>query len=97
MTESELIDELNDKIKDVIVQVNAIDTGNMFNSTFFSIAYTSETDFKIVLNTVEYFKYVDEGTQYITARNILKQTLEDSNVRNAIKRYKRTLLIDYIK
>lgn len=75
---------INAEIKRTIIQVKAVDTGLMKNTTRVKLSY----NFNLNKFTFEdggvistfYYPYVDEGTRYIKARDITLKTLEKPKV-----------------
>jgi hypothetical protein len=77
-------------LADGTVKDGLIDTGDLLLESFFTL----ETDFSqfppkldIVLNTTNYFKWVDGGTEKMAPRNVLRHILEDDEVKSMIGSY----------
>lgn len=76
---------LNAEIKKTIIEVKAVDTGRMKNTTKVKISFDFDRDIFTItgMTTTFYFKFVDKGTIYIKPRNITNKTLEKNNVKKA--------------
>ena len=76
---------LNAEIKKTIINVKAVDTGLMKNTTKVKIDFNFESEVFTIkgLKTTFYFKFVDLGTIYIKPRNITQKTLAKDNVKKA--------------
>jgi hypothetical protein len=76
---------LNAEIKKQIVDVKAVDTGRMKNNTKVKITYDENKEMFSVtsINSTYYFKFVDEGTRFITPRKITDKTLKRDKVQKA--------------
>lgn len=79
---------LNAEIKKTIVDVKAVRTGKMKNSTKVKIDFDFNKEvFSIKsINSTFYFKFVDKGTIYITPRNITNKTIGKDNVQKALSK-----------
>lgn len=77
---------LNAAIKQTIIDVKAVDTGLMKNSTRVKIDFDFDKEIFTIkgLKSTFYFKFVDLGTIYIKPRNITEKTLARDNVRKAL-------------
>ena len=71
------------EIKQVIRDVDAIDTRLMHNTTIVRMV-EREGHHKFEIDTTFYFKFVDRGTKYISAREILRRWQDRQNVRRQI-------------
>ncbi len=72
-------------LKDVIIEVDAIDTEWMKNT---SVVRMREREDRHVFNisTTFYFKFVDRGTKYITPREILQKWQRLPEVREQVQK-----------
>ncbi|SRR6056297_1983679 len=72
-------------LKDVIIEVDAIDTEWMKNT---SVVRMREREDRHVFNisTTFYFKFVDRGTRYITPRQILSKWQKLPEVRTQVQK-----------
>jgi hypothetical protein len=79
---------VNAEIKKTIVQVKAVRTGRMKNTTKVKIDFDFNTEVFTIkgLKTTFYFKFVDLGTIYIKPRNITQKTLAKDNVQKAFNK-----------
>jgi hypothetical protein len=76
---------LNAEIKQQIIDVNAVDTGLMKNTTKVKITYDEKTDVFTIqdadgIKTTDYYIFVDKGTKFITPRNITDKFLKRPKV-----------------
>ena len=76
---------LNAEIKKTIIDVKAVDTGLMKNTTKVKVDFNFSTETFTIkgIKTTFYFKFVDLGTIYIKPRNITEKTLAKDNVKKA--------------
>ena len=77
---------LNAEIKKTIIDVKAVRTGRMKNTTKVKVDYDFDKQIFSIqsVNSTFYFKFVDKGTVYISPRNITTKTLEKPNVVKAL-------------
>jgi len=80
---------LNAQIKQQIIDVGAVDTGRMKNNTKVKVLYDFSSDvFRIVdedsVKSTNYYKFVDKGTIYISARNITDKMLKRDKTQKAL-------------
>lgn len=77
---------LNAEIKKTIIDVKAVRTGRMKNTTKVKVDYDFDKEIFSIksVNSTFYFKFVDKGTVYISPRNITTKTLEKPNVVKAL-------------
>jgi len=80
---------LNAQIKQQIIDVGAVRTGRMKNNTKVKIEYDWNTGvFHIIdadsVKSTFYYKFVDKGTIYISARNITDKMLERDKTQKAL-------------
>jgi len=81
-------------LADGTVKDGLIDTGDMLSKSFFVIEiefFPPKID--IVLNTTEYFKWVDGGTINMDPRNVLNNILNDPEVKEMVKNVMRNDII----
>lgn len=72
-------DDTTRKVLDKIIEVDAIDTGRLFESVDARIGGAARS-YTLNMNMVEYGKFVDEGTIKITPREFFKNIiLEQAN------------------
>lgn len=79
---------LNAAIKRQIIDVKAVDTGRMKNTTKVKVGYNFTTDIFSIqsVNSTFYYIFVDKGTIHIKAREITDKTLEREEVKSALDR-----------
>lgn len=82
---------LNAQIKQQIVEVGAVRTGRMKNNTKVKVEYDFDNEvFHIVdensVKSTNYYKFVDKGTIYISARNITEKTLKRDKTVKALNK-----------
>lgn len=79
---------VNAEIKKQIVDVKAVKTGRMKNTIKVKVDYDFQKDaFTITdINSTYYYKFVDEGTRFITPRKITEKTLDRSKVDKAFEK-----------
>lgn len=86
----------NEEIVKTIISVGAVDTGEMRDSTFCRIELEGDFGYNILVDSTEYYKFVDEGTRHITPREITDKTLSKSNVEEAMGELTAALIDKYI-
>jgi len=79
---------LNAEIKKQIIEVRAVKTGRMKNTTKVKVGYDFGRDVFTIqsVNSTKYYIFVDEGTIRITPRKITEKTLERPAVTSALDR-----------
>lgn len=80
----DFMEDTRERILDRIIRVDAIDTGKMFREVDYDLTGGAYS-FKGSFNSVEYTKYVDEGTTKITPRSFYKNVI--INQANNFDRY----------
>jgi hypothetical protein len=76
---------VNAEIKKQIVEVGAVRTGRMKNTTKVKVDYDFAKDMFTIrdINSTFYYKFVDEGTSRIAPRKITEKTLDRDRVDKA--------------
>jgi len=65
------------KIIDKIVKENVIKTGNLYDSINYDVKESGNSH-SIEFSMIDYGKYPDEGTRYITPRHFFDKIINDS-------------------
>jgi hypothetical protein len=76
MTVNQIKDHLLDLYQEKILLVDAYRTGAMYDSIEI-IVKVNQTGPTVWVQGIEYLPYVDEGTRYITARDITEKWMAD--------------------
>ncbi len=76
---------VNAQIKQQIVDVKAVRTGRMKNTTKVKVDYDFTKDMFTItdINSTFYYKFVDQGTRFIAPRKITEKTLDRDKVQKA--------------
>jgi len=77
---------INAEIKKQIVEVGAVRTGRMKNTTKVKVGYDFGRDIFFIkdVNSQFYYKFVDEGTEFIKPRFITDKTFNRPRVQEAL-------------
>jgi len=77
---------INAEIKKQIVEVGAVRTGRMKNTTKVKVGYDFGRDIFFIkdVNSQFYYKFVDEGTEFIEPRFITDKTFNRPRVQEAL-------------
>ena len=73
--------QLNTELKSIIRQY-AYDTGNLMEQTFVVIQNNPNSTPSILINTIDYFSYLDKGTSKINPRELLNKFYNTSAFKN---------------
>ena len=79
---------INAEIKKQIIEVGAVRTGRMKNTTKVKVGYDFGRDIFFIkdVNSQFYYKFVDEGTRFIEPRFITDKTFNRPRVQEALEK-----------